>query len=485
MPATSIHWFRRDLRLTDNPALTRAAAGGGPLLALYIHEPSPQSPWMPGAAGRWWLHGSLAALDRSLRERGNRLVIAVGDPLTVITDLSHRVGATRVYWNRVYEPATRTHDTRLKLALRAGSLHCESHNALLLREPWELLNATGEPYRVFTAYWRKCAPGLGTTVPGTVPPRLPPPPQIEGRPLAELDLLPRIRWDQGIAACWQPGEDAALARARAFVAGALAHYGEARDLPGTAGTSRLSPHLYFGEIGPRQLLALIAAGMDGPDGALAEPFVRELVWREFAHHLLYHFPHTIDEPLDRRFAAFPWRTEGAADLLVAWQRGQTGIPLVDAGQRELWATGWMHNRVRMVVASFLTKNLRLPWKKGAAWFADTLVDADLAANTLGWQWTAGCGADAAPYFRVFNPVRQGERFDPQGTYVRRWCPELSALPDRFIHQPWTAPAATLRAAGVTLGSDYPFPIIDLARSRGEALAAFEAIKGAPLREEQS
>jgi deoxyribodipyrimidine photo-lyase len=292
-----------------------------------------------------------------------------------------------------------------------------------------------------------------------------------------LDLLPRIAWDAGLAATWEAGEPAALTRLGAFADQAAAEYAQRRDLPSVAGTSRLSPHLHLGEVSPRQILQTLAEGVPGGLAGVAEPFVREIGWREFAHHLLYHFPRTPEEPLDPRFAAFPWRTEGAEALLAAWQGGRTGIPLVDAGMRELWHTGWMHNRVRMVVASLLTKHLRLPWQAGARWFWDTLVDADLAANTLGWQWSAGCGADAAPYFRVFNPVRQGERFDPKGDYVRRWCPELAALPDRWIHQPWAAPEPILKAAGMTLGRDYPAPVVDLAESRREALVAWEQIKG--------
>jgi len=496
MPDTAILWFRRDLRLDDNPALTRAMAASDLVLPLYIHAPAEESPWAPGAAARWWLHGSLSALDRSLRERGSRLLIATGDSRDTLLRLCALTGATRVYWNRLYDPATRARDTRIKLDLRARGLHCESHNALLLREPWELLNTTGGPYKVYSAFWRKSSLGLDrlgrdAALPAPADCKRSPTmdePELVQSGVDALDLLPRIRWDQGLAASWQPGESAALARARRFIAGdatggvggaglvALDDYAQARDLPARPGTSGLSAHLHFGEIGPRRLLAMIEDAHGSLAAPGAETFVRELGWREFAHHLLYHFPQTTTEPLDPRFTCFPWRTEGTAPLLAAWQRGRTGVPLVDAGMRELWRTGWMHNRVRMVVASYLTKNLRLPWQAGAAWFWDTLVDADLAANTLGWQWTAGCGADAAPYFRVFNPVRQGERFDPQGDYVRRWCPEISRLPDKFIHQPWTAPAPILAAAGLTLGRDYPRPLVDLAGSRLEALAAFDRIK---------
>ncbi|WP_295389475.1 deoxyribodipyrimidine photo-lyase [uncultured Thiodictyon sp.] len=480
-PDTAILWLRRDLRLDDNPALVQAMAENERVLPLYIHAPTEEAPWAPGAATHWWLHGSLVALDQALRERGSRLRIATGESLAVLERIAQRTGATRVYWNRLYDPATRARDTHIKLALRARGLRCESSNALLLHEPWEPLTGTGGPYRVFSAYWRKAVLGLDQLTPLPAPIQWRRPPDLDDQESAgigvdTLDLLPRIRWDQGLAERWQPGETAALAQARRFIDGPLAGYAQGRDLPGKPGTSSLSPHLHFGEIGLRRLLALIRERHGSLAAPAAEVFVRELGWREFAHHLLYHFPHTTAEPLDPRFARFPWHTADAAARLAAWQQGRTGVPLVDAGMRELWHTGWMHNRVRMVVASYLTKNLLLPWQAGAQWFWDTLVDADLAANTLGWQWTAGCGADAAPYFRVFNPIRQGERFDPQGDYVRHWCPELARLPERFIHQPWAAPVAVLRAAAITLGDEYPHPLVDLARSRLEALAAFETIK---------
>ncbi len=476
MPKTAILWLRRDLRLSDNPALAAATARCERVLPLYIHAPEEESPWAPGGASRWWLHHSLAALDAQLRGRGSRLAIAQGPALDSLLRIAAAAGATEIFWNRLYGPATRERDSRIKATLRDRGLGCESHNALLLREPWDLLTGSREPYRVYSAFWRKLVASGLTLSTTRVPEGLPPAPDVHGEPLAALGLLPRIAWDQGLAERWQPGELAALKRAGDFVDRDLAEYEQRRNLPAIAGTSSLSPHLHFGEIGPRQVLELIALRHGPVDGPVAEPYVREIVWREFAHHLLYHFPDTPDAPLDPRFARFGWRRDDADGLLRAWQQGRTGIPLVDAGMRELWHSGWMHNRVRMVVASFLTKNLRLPWQAGARWFWDTLVDADLASNTLGWQWTAGCGADAAPYFRVFNPVRQGERFDPEGTYVKRWCPELAGLPPIYVHQPWCAPPAALAAAGVTLGRDYPQPLVDLADSRREALAAFAQIK---------
>ncbi len=476
----SILWLRRDLRLDDNPALASALASGTGIVPLYIHAPGEETPWEPGAASRWWLHWSLKSLDDALRVRGNRLWILRGNSLDALRAVIAATGATQVHWNRLYDPTTKERDTRIKQALRADGLRCESHNSALLFEPWEIANGQGQPYRVFSAFWRACVKSLPQAEPIPAPERLlASPQQLDTLALDELELLPRIPWDGGMRAAWTPGEAAAQELARDFLAERIAAYGVERDRPDRPGTSRLSPHLHFGEIGPRRLLRLIMERFGDPLAESAAPYVRELGWREFSYHLLYHFPQTPAEPLDSRFAEFPWAEDGVAEALTAWQRGRTGIPLVDAGMRELWQTGWMHNRVRMVVASLLTKNLLIPWQAGARWFWDTLVDADLACNTQGWQWTAGCGADAAPYFRVFNPVRQGERFDPEGGYIRRWCPELARLPDKYLQQPWTAPESVLSAAGVRLGIDYPRPILDLAASRDRALAAWERIKLSP------
>lgn len=479
--APTILWFRRDLRLTDNPALWACTRAGGPVIPVYIHAPEEDAPWEPGAASRWWLHWSLQALDASLRAHGNQLWILRGPSLDALRHLARATGARAIHWNRLYTSTARERDTRIKQTLRAEGLHCESHKAALLFEPWEILNSTDQPYRVFSAFWRACARALPIDPPCPTPAAIPGPATDiapEARlTLDALNLLPRPDWAPGLRATWTVGEASALARARAFVAERIADYGAARDRPDQPSTSRLSPHLHFGEISPRWLLSLIVETGADPLAGVAEPYVRELGWREFGYHLLHHFPRTPTEPLDGRFAAFDWDTdERAQAALQAWQTGRTGIPLVDAGMRELWHTGWMHNRVRMVVASLLTKNLLIPWQTGARWFWDTLVDADLASNTLGWQWTAGCGADAAPYFRVFNPVLQGQRFDPDGGYVRRWCPELKRLPERYLQQPWTAPREVLTAAGVRLWLDYPPPIVDLAKSRLRALAAWERVK---------
>ena len=482
MPQTALLWLRRDLRLADNPALLQAMSGFERVLPIYIHAPEEESPWAPGAASRWWLHHSLVALGEGLRAHGSDLAVARGPSLETLSETARRVGASAVLWNRLYDPATRERDARIKTSLRASGLGCESHNALLLVEPWEARTGAGEPYRVFSPFWRKIAPVLAELSPAGLPSRFAPTPDTDlptgPAAIDALGLLPTIAWDQGLAERWSPGERGAWQRALEFVAGPLTGYGEGRDLPARAGTSSLSPHLHLGEIGPRQVLALIAERLGSLDAPEVEHYVRELGWREFAYHLLYHFPDTTDRPLNPRFAGFPWRSSDREETLDAWRHGRTGVPLVDAGMRELWHTGWMHNRVRMVVASYLTKNLLLPWQEGARWFWDTLVDADLASNTLGWQWSAGCGADAAPYFRIFNPVRQGERFDPDGAYVRRWCPELARLPDKAIHRPWEAPEPILRAAGVRLGTEYPRPLVDLDASRKAALAAYAELPAA-------
>lgn len=474
---TGIVWFRRDLRLTDNPALSRALAECDQLVPVYIHDPDAEAPWQMGAASRWWLHHSLQALADALQRRGSRLVIRHGGSLEQLRRLASDCSASAVYWNRLYEPALVARDRAVKQELRERGCSVASCAAALLREPWEVTHDGGQPYRVFTPFWKALQQRGWDGNPLPAPPTLGTVrADLAGLNVGDLGLLPRIRWDDGFREHWEAGEEAALTRLERFLESRLAAYPGARDLPHQRGTSELSPHLHFGEIGPRQIAAALAHRQAMEDGAAgqagADAWLRELGWREFAHHLLFHFPETPDAALNRRFDDFPW-AEPEPALLAAWQRGRTGIPLVDAGMRQLWRTGWMHNRVRMVVASFLTKNLRLSWLEGARWFWDTLVDADLANNTLGWQWSAGCGADAAPYYRIFNPVLQGERFDPDGTYVRRWIPELDRLPDRYLHRPWSAPADVLRDSQVELGVTYPRPIVDLKASRDGALAAYQ------------
>jgi deoxyribodipyrimidine photo-lyase len=429
-----------------------------------------------GGASRWWLHHSLKALDGEFRKLGSRLAIRQGAVFQTLAKLMAETGAEAVYWNRVCEPGALVRDQEIQRVLREEGFTVETFNGTLLHEPWEVLKHGGEPYRIFTPFWKAVQKAGLDSVPEPPPLDLPPVPEdIWSADLDALQLLPRTPWDAGFHEAWRVGEAAANRRLAEFIDTGLAGYQEQRDRPDLPATSRLSPHLHFGEISPRQVIHTIRRAMTPHTEADAETYLRELAWREFAYHLLYHFPHTTDEPLDPRFASFPWAENYGATLAV-WQRGRTGFPIVDAGMRELWATGWMHNRARMIAASVLTKNLLIPWREGARWFWDTLVDADLANNTLGWQWTAGCGADAAPYFRVFNPVRQGEKFDPEGHYVRRWVPELARLPTEYIHEPWRAPAVVLDAAGVRLGATYPRPLVDLRGSRERALAAFGRIR---------
>ncbi|MBX7256513.1 MAG: DNA photolyase family protein [Candidatus Hydrogenedentes bacterium] len=475
----SIVWFRHDLRLEDNPALHAAIGRGGPVVPVFIWAPEEEGAWPQGAASRYWLHQSLASLDASLRKLGSQLIMRRGPSLDTLRSLVRETGATAVYWNRRYEPAAIARDAAVKSALRDDGLTVDSFNSTLLVEPWEIATKQDKPYQVFTPYWRTCLAQLSLPDAIRAPKKLAVP-AVLPRSLAldALQLEPSVDWAGGIRAAWTPGESGARAQVKRFLDDALANYSEGRDRPDQTGTSRLSPHLHFGEIGPRQVLrALMQSGVwDTRSGTVSgsDKFVSELGWREFSYHLLYHFPHTAERPLNTAFERFPWRDD--PEGLAAWQRGRTGYPIVDAGMRELWTTGWMHNRVRMIVASFLTKDLMIPWQAGAVWFWDTLVDADLASNTQGWQWTSGCGADAAPYFRVFNPVGQGERFDPEGAYVRRWVPELSGMPAKWIHKPWEAPASVLAEAGVTLGSKYPAPVVDHGVVRLRALAGYETIR---------
>ena len=478
--STALVWFRNDLRVADNPALAAALNRCERVLPVYVHAPAEAGAWQPGSASKWWLHHSLVSLDENLRVLGSRLIIRAGASVAALGELARQTGARSIYWNRRYEPPLVSSDAGTKQTLREAGLECHSYPGSLLYEPWTVQTAAGGPYRVFTAYWKACQRLPAPRAPLLAPAKLAPVDSaVESLAPGDLDLLPRIPWDAGLRETWRIGEAAAMHRLERFAEDNLADYAEARDFPDRPGTSWLSPHLHFGEISPHSVLDTVnrVAHLNAERGVArgAEHFARELTWREFAHHVLYHHPDTPDEPLDPRFTDFPWRLD-ARDWLPAWQRGETGFPIIDAGMRQLWNTGYMHNRVRMIVASFLVKNLRLPWQLGERWFWDTLVDADLANNTLGWQWAAGCGADAAPYFRIFNPVRQGERFDAEGRYVGRWVPELAKLPEKYIHKPWEAPGQVLDAAGVALGRDYPRPLVDLSETRREALAAFQSLK---------
>lgn len=460
-------WFRQDLRLADNPALFEACRSCQQVIPVFIDDPTPDTLSHLGAASRVWLDQSLASLANSLQAKASRLVLRQGQVLSVLQDLIKETGATHVFWNRCYDPVSLARDTQIKAVLKE-QVQVQSFNAALLREPWQVLKNDGQAYKVYTPFWKAL---LKTGITQDLLPEpviLPAPTQWPSSlALNELKLLPIIRWDQGMMANWQVGEPAALHKLHRFLETRVIHYKTDRDQPAVLGTSRLSPHLHFGEISPRQIALLAQQYLaEYPEASLGiQTFLQEIGWREFAWYLLYHFPETVTEPLDQRFKSFQWESDYQANL-HRWQQGETGIPIVDAGMRELWQTGWMHNRVRMIVASLLTKNLLIPWQEGEAWFRDTLVDADLANNVLGWQWVAGCGADAAPYFRIFNPILQGEKFDPNGEYVRRWVPELAGRAAKEVHYP--------RVLGD--GWKYPLPITDLGFSRQRALERYAHIK---------
>ena len=469
-------WFCNDLRLRDNPALQAALRAGLAPVPLYIHAPHEEGAWAPGAASMAWRHRALAQLDSDLRAIGSRLHLFAGDSAAVLHRVAKEVGAEAVFWNRRHEPAVADRDEGIRRDLLASGVRAEAWNGSLLFEPWQLATRQGDPFRVFTPFWKAALTAWKPQRLTPAPDRLPGVDVIDGEvPLERLGLQPVPRWDAPFwesrgGEGWAPGEAGAEAALQAFIANGLHGYAQGRDLPGQRLTSRLSPYLHFGHIAPWRVIEALGDHAPGE----REAFVRELGWRDFAHHVLHHFPHTPQENFNRRFDDFPWRAP-AADELAAWQQGRTGVPIIDAGMRELWATGWMHNRVRMIVASFLTRNLRLHWRHGACWFWDTLVDADLANNTMGWQWAAGTGVDAAPYFRVFNPVLQSRRFDPEGAYIARWVPELRVLPPALRHAPWEArpiERASLRG--------YPdAPLVDLADSRRAALDAFASIKARP------
>jgi deoxyribodipyrimidine photo-lyase len=461
---TAIVWFRRDLRLQDNPALDAAVRSHDRVVCIYIFAPDEEKPWQPGAASRWWLHHSLIALSADLKKRGAKLHVLSGKSLPTLRHVIKSAKAGAVYWNRLYEPAIRARDKKIQDDLEKRGIEVNVSNAALLFEPWVPKTKQGGPFKVFTPFWRHVREQWQPRPPSRAPVKVLSKRIVGSVEIDDLKLLPTIPWDASFAKHWTPGEQGAQRRASAFLSRGLKDYTKGRDVPAENWTSSLSPHLHFGEIGPRQ----IAWRLHANQSVNAEFYLRELGWREFSHHLLHHFPQTPDRNLNPTFVKFPWARHNDK-AMRRWQRGRTGIPIVDAGMRQLWTTGWMHNRVRMLVASFLTKNLRQHWLEGARWFWDTLVDADLANNTQGWQWTAGSGADAAPYFRIFNPVLQGKRFDRDGVYVKRWVPELKRVPARFIHAPWDDPKVSKRLT-------YPKPLVDLGESRAAALAAFKKMR---------
>jgi deoxyribodipyrimidine photo-lyase len=458
-------WFRQDLRLHDNPPLIHALDQRKPLIAVYIWSPEDEGIWEIGGASRWWLHHALTALQQALRAKGIKLIVQRGKAATVLKKIVSQTEAKEVVCNARYEPHAILQEKAVEKALEPLSCSVRTFHGNLLFEPGSIATAKGEPYQMFTPFYRACLNERILFSPlrsrhSVIPFHG----NIKSLEIKELNLLPALNWDKEFYKVWKPGEKHAQQMLKRFIESSLSDYSSDRDLPAHLGTSRLSPHLHFGEVAPSTIWRMLS-GLKH-----SEPFMRQLIWREFAHHLLIHFPKTPLHPLKKKFSDFPWKKN--AHLLKKWQRGMTGFPLIDAGMRQLWITGWMHNRVRMIVASFLVKDLLIPWQAGAKWFWDTLVDADLANNTLGWQWCAGCGADAAPYFRIFNPLAQSKRFDPDGEYIRRYIPELKKLSSRWIHAPHLAPPEALEEAGVVLGETYPYPMVDHDAARKEALRLF-------------
>jgi len=469
---TGIVWLRRDLRLKDNPALTAAVESCERLILLYIWSPDGDAEWSPGGASRYWLHHSLAALQTALAQVGGELVFRRGAADAVLSELVRSTHAAAVFVNRLYEPGVVARDAQLQKHLARDGVAWHDFAGHLLKEPRNSVKADGSPYQVYSAFARQYA-DLSLDPELAAPAQIQAVPGVVGDSLDSLNLRPPVDWAAGIAEAWQPGENGAQHALDTFITRGLAAYGTGRDFPAKNGVSRLSPHLHFGEISVRHVWRQVS-GFEAAQGAAgresARVFRNELLWREFSHHLLTFYPAMPTQPLKPKFHGFPW--EHSEEWLMAWQKGRTGYPIVDAGMRQLWQTGWMHNRVRMIVASFLVKDLRISWQTGQEWFWDTLVDADLAQNAMNWQWVAGCGADAAPYFRIFNPVLQGRKFDPDGSYVRQYVPELANMPARWIHAPWEAPAEVWKGCGLRRGVDYPLPVVDHSAARKGALEAY-------------
>ncbi len=471
--STNIVWFRNDLRLADHAALA-AACEAGQVMPVFVLDDAAAGQWRQGGASCWWLHHSLASLQADLQERGAQLVLKRGNARDIIPRLAKEIGAASVYASRSHEPWLRGMDRDVAESLKAAGIEFHRHRSSLMFGPEQITTKSGGAYGVYTPFSRACFDKFTPRPPIAAPDKYAKVAKVESDSLEDWRLLPKHPdWAGGLRETWTPGEAGAKRQLAEFVKHSLHDYDTGRNAPGAHNTSMLSPHLHWGELAIDTVWHAADASERHPGNGVTT-FLKELIWHEFSAYLLWHHPDLPDQPLRKQFAAMPWRE--APDDLRAWQRGMTGIPIVDAGMRQLWQIGWMHNRIRMVTASFLIKHLLLPWQEGEAWFWDTLVDADLAANSVSWQWVAGCGADAAPYFRIFNPVLQGEKFDSHGDYVRRYVPELSKLPNKYLHAPWQAPARVLKESGVVLGETYPHPIVDLQAGRNRALAALTAIR---------
>jgi len=471
MPKKALIWFRNDLRLSDNDVLASAIKNGEEILP-YFHYSHHEESWELGEASQWWLHHALEDLADQIQQLGGHLVL--GDPALptqlAITQLITEHNIEKVYWNRSYEPAHIRRDIKIKSTLKEQGIQVQSYNSTILYDPTQTFNKSGTPFKVFTPFWKslqdQSSPPTNVDICHAKWSRIKP--RIR---LNDYNLLPKISWDKQFYTSWNPSRKGALERIEQFLPNKATTYLDLRDRPDLDNTTQLSPYLHFGQIGPRELISSLRTNSHP---LVESGIVRQLYWREFAHHLLYHFPTTPTQPLYEKYNNFPWQENES--FLRAWQCGETGYPIVDAGMRQLWSTGWMHNRVRMIVGSVLVKHLLQPWQSGAEWFWDTLIDASLANNTLGWQWVAGSGADGAPYFRVFNPITQGQKFDQTGNYVRQWCPELKSVPLKYLHCPFNAPPLELASAGITLGKQYPHPIVEHADGRARALDAFALFK---------
>lgn len=479
MTNIAIVLFRQDLRINDNPALRKAIDDNYQIIPLYIYDEEEKKSWPMGGASKLFLHHSLEQLDEDLKEKGSRLILKKGDRQKVIFKILKESKAKAIFWNRCYEPENIKIDKELKEKLKEENYEVHSFNASLLFEPFQILNKEENPYQVYTAFWKACMNHDLPRETFATPQKIPAPSKFpESDDLSHFELHNFHPWTKKVSSHWKYGEKKAHYILKDFLEDDVEDYKENRDKPSIEGTSTLSPYLHFGQISPFEIWHETREKLKNLKKSSKKDslitYQKEIVWREFAYYLLYHFPHTTDKPLREKFEDFEW--EYKKKNLDAWQEGKTGYPIVDAGMRQLWQTGWMHNRVRMIVASFLVKDLFIPWQKGAQWFWETLVDADLASNTLGWQWTAGCGADAAPYFRIFNPILQGEKFDPEGDYVKHWVPELKGLEKKWIQKPWKAPEEKLETAGIKLGVTYPEPIVDHYEARDKALAKFKKIK---------
>ena len=470
----AIVWFRKDLRILDNPCLDFALRAGKEIIPVFIWDKNEGGQWSPGATSRWWLRNTLDSLRSSFEELGGKLIFRTGKAEKILPMVVSETNPDSVYFSRVYDPAGLVTQNSVEKALEKKGIAVYSFNASLLNEPWEIKNGTGRPFQVFTPYWKVSRGGIhrepASYKPSDISFANEP---IQSQRLEELDLLPNHPWPEKLSEHWNVSEAAGHELIAQTAEVLTRSYSSHRNIPSVEGTSRLSPYLAWGLVSPRQICQAVLQAQRKDNAKGVEDYLAEIGWREFSYHLLYHFPSIPDRPLRPKYANFPWRKDRGA--LQKWKYGRTGYPLVDAGMHQLYETGWMHNRVRMVVASFLVKHLLLSWSEGAKWFWDTLVDADLASNTQGWQWAAGCGADAAPYFRIFNPILQGEKFDRDGRYVKYWIPSLSNMPSKWIFRPWKADPLLLRKHDIKLGIHYPMPCVDHSRARTRALAALNSL----------